>query len=1013
MPSVICMDPERWRAIESLYHSALAQEVSKRPAWLADACAGDVALRAEVESLLACAEMSLSSPMQNVAGQWRNRPTDSRPRGVATVPCASALVAGAVIGPYRLIRELGYGGMGVVWLAERADGAMKRPVALKFPLASFHNEALTERFRRERDILGQLVHPNIARLYDAEINAGGQSYLALEYVDGETITGYCDRKRLGIKPRLLLFLDVLRAVQYAHSNLIVHRDLKPSNILVANDGSVRLLDFGIAKLLTDGESNETELTRVSGRPLSLDYASPEQITGDAITTVSDVYSLGVLLYELLTGKRPYRLKWDTRGGLEEAILTADPIRPSQRAQNEDATQARATSARKLARHLKGDLDSIVLKALQKQPERRYATADALAQDIHGYLGGAPVLAQPEKAWYRARKFVLRNKLVVGSAAAIIAALSIGLGVALREAHVAQVKSVTAEAVESFLLDIFRSNYSEHPDPVKARQTTARELLDLGARNVDHALSNAPEAKLNVLNTLSRVYMDLGLNNQAVEIGRKQAELAKSIYGPFHPNVAAALVQLAMRLGETSAVNDEEGILREAEKILDLNRDFTSQTRANLYEAMAIHYLPTNLARSADYGMKSVTLHKRYPPSIALEETLNILGQVQNSQKNFQAASRSLSEAAELGRSLGGAARGALPAIYTYLGAARNNLMDIPGAEQSYRLGLATARSVRGEDHEDVIQTKQRLGVFLFDTARPEEGLTLLKDALDLAVRTKGPEDIFHTSLVLASYGHRLVVFGCVEEGLSHLSRYIDLRRRAKRSVTRVFAETLEFRAEAETQIGHYAEAKADLDEASAIRTKIGDTVSSGLLFPTLFARANLLRATGKANDAMDLLGTAPAETDSAGHISRTWLSWSIANAELKLAQKQYDDAIAAARLTRSRVEASSARQYLKHHELGAALIEGKGLVLSGNASDAKPLLERAVALSGSIRNMSQSLDQADARVALGECLLDLGDRKRAQKLLAQANAIHARHEEVGPHLISALGEFARRLRQSQ
>src|SRR5262249_11750213 len=275
-------------------------------------------------------------------------------------------------------------------------------------------------------------------------------------------------------------------------------------------------------------------------------------------------------------------------------------------------------------------------------------------------------------------------------------------------------------------------------------------------------------------------------------------------------------------------------------------------------------------------------------------------------------------------------------------------MDIAGAEQSYRLGLETARSLRGEDHEDVIQTKQRLGVFLFDTARPEEGLKLLKEALDLAVRTKGAEDIFHTSLVLSAYGHRLVTFGRVEEGLSYLSRYIEIRRRAKRTVTRVFAQTLEARADAETEIGHYAEAQADLDEAATIRTKIGDTLSSGLLYPTLLARANLLQAIGRADAAEHLIEIAPAEADPAGHASRTWLAYSMSKAQLRLGQKRYADAIAAAKELRSRVEASGVREYLKYYELDAVLIEGKGLLLTGQALEAKPLLERAVALSNAM-----------------------------------------------------------------
>ena len=234
--------------------------------------------------------------------------------------------------------------MGVVWLAERADGEVKRPVALKLPIISLHNRTLADRFARERDILAQLTHPRIARLYDAGVTDRGQPYLALEYVEGEKITSYCDTRRLGVKPRLQLFLQVLRAAQYAHTNLIVHRDLKPANILVTKEGDVRLLDFGIAKLLTEGEANETELTRVGGRALTPDYASPEQIAGSTVTTASDVYSLGVVLYELLTGGRPYKLKRDTRSGLEDAILAAEPARPSQAAAGETAAQARGVTA---------------------------------------------------------------------------------------------------------------------------------------------------------------------------------------------------------------------------------------------------------------------------------------------------------------------------------------------------------------------------------------------------------------------------------------------------------------------------------------------------------------------------------------------------------------------------------------------------------------------------------------------------------------------------------------------
>ena len=461
-----------------------------------------------------------------------------RERDILALSSHPQNLAGSIVGPYRLLRELGQGGMGVVWLAERPESEIKRPVALKLPILTLHNPSVAERFGRERDILAQLTHPNIARLYDAGVTDQGQPYLALEYVEGEKITTYCDERTLGLKSRLGLFLQVLRAVQYAHTNLIVHRDLKPANILVTDAGEVRLLDFGIAKLLTEGEANETELTRIGGRALTLDYASPEQIAGEAITTASDVYSLGVIFFELLTGDRPYKLKRGTRSAIEEAILAADPARPSQLATDEAKATARSTTSAKLARALKGDLDSIALKALQKQPAARYPTADAFAQDIERYLAGEPVLAQPESAWYRARKFVRRNKLSVGLVAAVVVSLSIGLGIALWQAHIARIQTRTAQAVQNFLLDIFRANSSAHPDPVKARQTTARDLLDAGAKQIDSALSDAPQAKLDVFETMFFLYNDLGLKEQGVELAKKRVALARSVYGRQSPRAGA-------------------------------------------------------------------------------------------------------------------------------------------------------------------------------------------------------------------------------------------------------------------------------------------------------------------------------------------------------------------------------------------------------------------------------------------------------------------------------------------
>jgi len=337
----------------------------------------------------------------------------------------SGLQPGASVGPYKLIRLLGSGGMAEVWLAQRADGAFKRRVALKLPALAPMRKDLGQRFARERDILASLEHTHIARLYDAGVDAAGWPYLSMEYVRGEPLTEWCDVRRVDVRGRVRLFLQVLAAIQYAHERHVIHRDLKPSNILVTDAGQVRLLDFGVAKLLESEEGAEEPLTRVYGQAFTPMYASPESVRGDSVDAKSDIYSLGVLLFELLAGDRPYRLKASaSRSMLERAIADAEVQRPSTQTTPE-AGSKRAVTQDHLIRDLRGDLDLIVLKALEKDPALRYASAAALADDLQRYLDGKPVGAQPRRLPYRLRKFVRRNRAMVAvAAAAIIAVLAI-------------------------------------------------------------------------------------------------------------------------------------------------------------------------------------------------------------------------------------------------------------------------------------------------------------------------------------------------------------------------------------------------------------------------------------------------------------------------------------------------------------------------------------------------------------------------------------------------------------
>jgi serine/threonine-protein kinase len=405
-----------WVRLSALLDEALTLEPAARADWLQSLPAADAALAPALRELLARAAAETDEFMRRPA-------LGSATQVARSLGAPVALAAGQAVGPYRLLRELGTGGMGAVWLAERADGTLRRQVALKLPRLAWA-AGLAQRMARERDILAALEHPHIARLYDAGVDADGRPYLAMEVVEGRPIDQYVREQGLPVRARIALFLQVARAVAYAHARLTVHRDLKPSNILVTADGQVRLLDFGIAKLLAGDSAAETQLTELAGRALTPDYAAPEQIRGEPITVATDVYALGVVLFELLAGQRPYRLKRDSRGALEDAILVAEPPPAS--------SLAAAADRRALA----GDLDAILNKALKKAPAERYATTDALADDLQRHLDGLPVLARPDSLAYRLRKFGARHALALGAAGVVAFALLVGITTTLWQARVA-------------------------------------------------------------------------------------------------------------------------------------------------------------------------------------------------------------------------------------------------------------------------------------------------------------------------------------------------------------------------------------------------------------------------------------------------------------------------------------------------------------------------------------------------------------------------------------------------
>jgi len=430
------LGPQEWATLRRLLDEALDLPPAQRTAWLENLDPTFAAYRPRLAALLANADRPTAQAVLNTLPKVETAQ-------FAPLPGADGAAPADRIGPYQLLRELGSGGMASVWLAERTDMLQGRQVALKLPHGAWRRAGLAERLQREREILATLEHPHIARLYDAGVAEDGQPYLALEYVQGEPIDAHCRRLQLGVNDRLRIFLQVLAAVAHAHARLVVHRDLKPSNILVTEDGQVKLLDFGIAKLLDQGLADETALTQQAGRAFTPEYAAPEQIQGLPLTTAADVYALGVVLFELLADTRPYSLKRGSRAALEEAILSAEVPRPS-----------RVAPVRWRA-ELRGDLDTILLKALQKAPAQRYESVNALGEDLRRHLAHEPVLARPESRSYRLRKFLRRNFLAVAATSAVATALVAGAVVAIWQAREAANQEHRARAVADFTAAIFR------------------------------------------------------------------------------------------------------------------------------------------------------------------------------------------------------------------------------------------------------------------------------------------------------------------------------------------------------------------------------------------------------------------------------------------------------------------------------------------------------------------------------------------------------------------------------
>lgn len=987
------LNPEQWQLVSPYLDQALTLTDEDRAEWLKT-------LREEHPEIAGYVQDLLDEHRAAQEAHFLEQSPSAVRRAVSH--------AGQGVGAYRLIEPLGDGGMGTVWLAERSDGRFERKAAVKFLSAALLGRVGEERFKREGAILGVLGHPNIAELLDAGVTASGQPYLVLEYVEGEPIDLYCDKRKLSVRARLRLFLDVLGAVAHAHANLIIHRDIKPSNVLVSKDGMVKLLDFGIAKLL-DAEGQRaavSSLTHQGGSPFTPQFAAPEQLTNGAVTTATDVYELAVLLYVLLTGQHPAGSGTHSPADLVKSIVDTNASRASSvitPETSEAISQKFGTTPERLRRQLRGDLDAIVLKGLRKQPSQRYTTAEAFAEDLRRYLAGEPVIAQSESTWYRSKKFFLRHRWGVASAAAVVLALTLGLGAALWQAHIARRESRTATAMEKFLEDIFRANSAHQDDPVKARQTTARELLDIGAAKVDNELTDVPEAKIRILNTLGDMYFDLGLGDQSVTMRRKRVELIRRQYGNNSVQLADALGDLAAAMHSSASVGERETVLLEAKRILDNRDDFTSKERASLSLMLAEHYESSDMNQALEYSQQAVQAYRRYPDDTEFAEALNWEGLILSNLGRPREAEPLIKEAIQVSAKLEGNPNSNLIRFYAYLGQAQWSLTEFAAAEHSLGQALISARKVSGDDHIDTLETEMRLGIFLVSTSRTAEGLAHIERAKEILLRTRSPDDPFYAPQVYLEYGRTLAYMGRWEEGLVYVEKAVENRRK-NRPGTQYLVQMLELQANILIDLGRYIEAQHLMDEA--------DTIAKKVKYPTPYLavdeRARLLIAIGRADEADSALAAFHPAAPLPGALDIDSLRIEVLRADNALAR---GDAEAAARLAAQAVQTISAspdRDYMKSLEARAALVQGRAYQELRRSAEALPLLQRSMELRQStVEPISPVL--ALTQIAVADCYLDLGNREQAQPLAATAAKALAAHRQLSTLYTRPLQQLEKKL----
>jgi len=966
-----------WPAISALLDEALNLPVPERALWLEGLVGEQAAHREALRALLAHQAEVETDDFLNAL------PTLDT---ADAAPSLGRLAAGSSVGAYRLIAEIGQGGMGTVWLAERTDGMMNRRVALKLPRIVW-GDTFAERLAREREILATLEHEHIARLYDAGIDAHGRPFLAMEYVDGEPIDAYCGTHALPVRERVALLLQVMAAVSHAHSRLVVHRDLKPSNILVTGEAKVKLLDFGIAKLLEGDSTIRTALTELSGRALTLDYASPEQIRGEPLGTASDVYSLAVVAYEVLADARPYRLKRGTAAEMEEAIASIEAPLASD-----------STADQRVARQLRGDLDSILNKALKKAAGERYSTMEAFAQDLRRWLDGEPVEAQPDRLAYRASKFVARHRLQVAAGVTVAVALVAGTSVALwqarearGQAELARNEAASAKAVQNFLQSVFLTSSGNQLDPQKARQTSAQELLDRGAERIDKELAAAPDARLSLYGTLASMYTQLSLYDKAIALHRRRMALASERHGKASMEALEATTSLAGLLGLVDQRREEQALLAQADAAVAAMPGDTARARLLVDSASADAWWRTDQPKALVFAQRAVSTARALGEKRQLAIMSQLLGDILIRLGRNGEAQAAVKEALALIEKQPELGRNEAPMLYAKLAEMQTRAGQRHEAEATFAKAVALTRAGVGQA-EDVHICANKMANTQYANGQYAEGMTTLQPTVQW-IRQLPVDSTFgqYPAAMLGSMGRLQTAYGHPEEGLATLDEALAFL--AKRSTSRDlppeqqgFVQAL--RTESLVELGRLAEAEAAFQQVLAL---IGDS-KSGLTNTVSGAKRRLWLASGRAADALkdfDARPPSPSADPAAPFIRQAERAWMAVSAgQDGLARTEAAAALAG-------IEASPERAYLREPESKAAFALGWALLRLGDAQAAFAPLRRAEAMRREMLDPGQSLALADVLIVLAQAHAAAHDRPAAQRVLAQARAIHAKHRSVG------------------